>query len=137
MKRSINWMHVPTAIAATLAIVTTAIVTAASAEVQTPLASAVTVSGNSGQVRSQCGFNAGAPTQVLVVKQPTPLRFAVQSQGQPTLLITGPVDRCIMADARAGGKIEVPGVWQPGTYSVYVGNQVQGGQPYTLSIIPE
>jgi hypothetical protein len=132
MKRSIDWMLIPTAIAATLAIITTA-----AAEVQTPLASAVTVSGSSGQVQSQCGFNAGAPSQVLVVKQPTPLRFRVQSQGQPTLLIKGPVDRCVMADGASGGKIEVPGVWQPGTYSVFVGNQAQGSQPYTLSIIPE
>ncbi|WNZ22280.1 hypothetical protein HJG54_04985 [Leptolyngbya sp. NK1-12] len=133
MKRSIDWVLIPTALAATLAITTVA----AADTVQTPLASAVTVSGSSGQNQSQCGFNTGSPTQVIVVNQPTPLRFKVQSQGQPTLWITGPVERCVMADGSAGGNIEVPGVWQPGTYSVYVGNQIQGGQPYTLSIIPE
>lgn len=133
MKGSINWMLVPTAIAATLAMITLA-----SAEtVQTPLSAPVTVSGTSGQVQSQCGFNAGVPTQVIVVNQPTPLSFKVQSQGQPTLWIQGPVERCVMADGTSGGNIEAPGVWQPGTYSVYVGNQAQDGQPYTLSIIPE
>jgi hypothetical protein len=133
MKRSIDWMLIPTALAATLALTSVA----SADTVQTPLAAAVTVSGSSGQTQSQCGFNAGSPTQVVVVNQPTPLRFKVQSQGQPTLWITGPVERCVMTDGSAGGNIEVPGVWQPGTYSVYVGNQVQGGQPYTLSIIPE
>lgn len=132
MKRRINWMLVPTAFAATLAIATMA-----SAQIQTPLPSPVTVSGNSGQVQSQCGFNAGTPAQVLVVNQPTPLRFKLQGEGRPTLWITGPVDRCVMADDFAGGNIEVPGLWQQGTYSVYVGNQTQGNHSYTLSIIPE
>lgn len=136
MKKMLNWTIIPTALAATFAIITTAS-TGALAEVQTPLSAAVTVSGSSGEVQSQCGFHAGSPAQVLVVNQPSPLLFRVQSQGQPTLWIRGPVDRCVMADATSGGNIEVPGVWQPGTYSVYVGNQAQGGQPYTLSIIPE
>jgi len=132
MKELNRWMLVPTAIAATFAMATLA-----AAQIQTPLAAAVTVSGSSGQVQSQCGFIANAPAQVVVVNQSTPLRFKVQSQGQPTLWIKGPVDRCVMADGFSGGKIEVPGVWEPGTYSVYVGNQVQAGQPYTLSIVPE
>jgi len=132
MKDIDRWMLLPTAIAATFAMATLA-----AAQVQTPLTAAVTVSGSSGQVQSQCGFIANAPSQVVVVNQPTPLRFKVQSQGQPTLWIKGPVDRCVMADGAAGGNIEVPGVWAQGTYSVYVGNQAQAGQPYTLSIIPE
>ena len=132
MRRVNNWMPLPTAIAATLAMAAMAV-----AQVQTPLASEVMVSGSSGQVQSQCGFIANAPSQVLVVNQPTPLRFRVQGQGQPTLWIRGPVERCVMADGFSGGKIEVPGIWQPGTYSVYVGNQAQAGQSYQLSIIPE
>ena len=132
MKPIDRWMLLPTAIAATFAMATLA-----AAEVQTPLAAAVTVSGSSGQVQSQCGFIANAPSQVVVVNQATPLRFTVQGQGQPTLWIRGPVERCVMADGYSGGKIEVPGIWEKGTYSVYVGNQVQAGQPYQLSIIPE
>lgn len=133
MKRTINWMLLPTTLAATFAMITFASAQTA----QTPLASPVTVSGSSGQVQSQCGFNAGTPTQVLVVNQPTPLRFRLQGEGKPTLWITGPVDRCVMADDFSGGNIEVPGMWQQGTYSVYAGNQSQGNYPYTLSIIPE
>jgi hypothetical protein len=131
MNWPIKWSVIPTAIAATLATATLAF-----ADVQTPLSAPVTVSGNSGQVQSQCGFISNTPAQVVVVNQPTPLRFKVQGQGQPTLWIKGPVDRCVMADSFSGGSIEVPGVWQQGTYSVYVGNQVSD-QPYTLSIIPE
>jgi hypothetical protein len=132
MKRQpINWLALPTAIAATFALATLA-----AADVQTPLASTVTVSGSSGQTQTECGYTSGAPAQVVVVNQPTPLRFKVQGQGQPTLWIQGPVERCVMADGFSGGNIEVPGVWQQGTYSVYVGNQATD-QPYTLSIIPE
>ncbi|MBW4468646.1 MAG: hypothetical protein KME07_24745 [Pegethrix bostrychoides GSE-TBD4-15B] len=132
MQKINRWMVMLTAAAAS---VTTA--TLATAQVQTPLSSTVSMSGNSGQVQSQCGFIADAPAQVVVVTQATPLRFKVQSQGQPTLWIKGPVDRCVMADGFSGGSIEVPGVWEQGTYSVYVGNQAQTAQPYTLSIIPE
>lgn len=129
MKR-INWTIIPTTLAATLALITVAMADT----VQTPLASTVTVSGSSGQVESECGFNAGAPTQVVVVNQPTPLRFKLDGQGQPTLWIKGPVTRCVMTP---GSSIEVPGVWGQGTYSVFVGNRDQGSHPYTLSIIPE
>ncbi len=132
MQKINRWMVMLTAAVAS---VTTA--TLATAQVQTPLSSTVSMSGNSGQVQSQCGFIADAPAQVVVVTQATPLRFKVQSQGQPTLWIKGPVDRCVMADGFSGGSIEVPGVWEQGTYSVYVGNQAQTAQPYTLSIIPE
>ncbi len=132
--KNMNWSRLFTALPA--AIAATLTTTVALADVQTPLASPVTVSGNSGQVQSQCGFISNTPAQVVVVNQPTPLRFKVQGQGQPTLWIQGPVDRCVMADSFSGGNIEVPGIWQQGTYSVFVGNQVSD-QPYTLSIIPE
>lgn len=106
--------------------------------VQTPLASPITVSGSSTASQAgQCGFTGSAPSQVVVVNQPTPLSFRVKSQGQPTLLIAGPVNRCVMADTQANGEINVPGVWEQGTYSLFVGNVNQGNYPYTLSITPE
>lgn len=107
--------------------------------IQTPLASAVTVTGSSGGAQSsQCGFISNTPSQVVVVNQPTPLRFkVVQGAGQPTLRISGPVNQCAMAEGSSGGTIEIPGVWQPGTYSVFVGDRAQGSYPYTLSISPE
>jgi hypothetical protein len=133
MKRHIRWLAFST-IAAALSIAPAAY----SNPVQTPLASPVSVSGSSGGAQSsQCGFIAGSPSQVVVVNQPTPLRFKLQGQGQPTLWITGPVNRCVMADQFSGGSIEVPGVWEQGTYSVYVGDRNQGSFPYTLSINQE
>ncbi|MBF2001307.1 MAG: hypothetical protein IGS50_21985 [Synechococcales cyanobacterium C42_A2020_086] len=133
MKRP-DWMIVPTALAATLAIA----LAAHSETIQTPLSSTVTVTGTSGGAQpSQCGFISDAPNQVVVVDQPTPLRFKLQAQGQPTLWIQGPVNRCVMADSFSGGNIEIPGVWEQGTYSVYVGDMAQSGSPFTLSIIPE
>lgn len=130
MKRSINWTIVPTAIAATFAMITMA----AADTLKTPLTSAVTVSGNSGQIQSECGYNSGAPAQVVIVDQPTPLRFTLQGDGQPTLWIKGPVNRCVMTP---GSAIDVPGVWAQGSYSIFVGNQSQGNYTYTLSISPE
>lgn len=130
MKRWINWTILPTALAATLATITFA----RAQTVQTPLAQPVTVNGSSGQVQSECGFNTGSPAQVVVVNQPTPLRFALQGEGQPTLWIKGPVSRCVMTP---GTSIEAAGVWDQGTYSIFVGNQQQGAYAYTLSIIPE
>lgn len=133
MKR-LNWMVIPTALAATFAVATVA----HSNPIQTPLSAPVTVTGSSGGSQaSQCGFISSTPSQVIVVSQATPLRFkVVQAEGQPTLRITGPVNQCAMAEGSAGGTIEIPGVWQPGTYSVFVGDRAQGRYPYTLSISP-
>ncbi|WP_416670978.1 hypothetical protein [Egbenema bharatensis] len=134
MKRKMNWFVFPTALAATLAIATTV----QGNPVQTPLSAPVTVNGSSGGGQaSQCGFISGTPSQVIVVNQPTALRFKLEAQGQPTLWIAGPVDRCVMADGLSGGQIELPGVWEPGTYSIYVGDLAQGSHPYTLSITQE
>lgn len=106
--------------------------------VQTPLRSAVVVNGTASSTSSgQCGFIAAAPTQVVQVTEAfTSLRFSVQGEGAPTLLITGPGGRsqCVMADSFSGGKIEVPGVWERGSYSLFVGDRAAGSHPYTLSI---
>lgn len=134
LKKNMHWLVVPTALAATLAIATT-VTPGYSQTIQTPLSAPVTVTGNSGGGQSsQCGFVADSPNQVIVVNQPTPIRFKLESQGQPTLWITGPVDRCVMADSLSGGMIELPGVWEQGTYSVYVGDFNQGSFPFTLLI---
>lgn len=131
MKRPVRWLAIPAALAA----VFTLAPAAQSNPVQTPLATPVTVTGSSGGSQSsQCGFIPGNPSQVVVVNQPTSLRFKLQGQGQPTLMIQGPVNRCVMADQFSGGVIDVPGVWEQGTYSVFVGDRTQTSHPYTLSI---
>jgi hypothetical protein len=136
VKSQFNWSIIPTAIALTLAISASAY----SQPVQTPLRSPVVVNGNSGgNQASACGNIAASPSQVVVVNQPTPLRFSVQGQGQITLLINGPNGRtqCVMADNFSNGTIQIPGVWPAGSYSVYVGDRSSGSHLYTLSITQE
>ncbi|MBE9177995.1 hypothetical protein IQ268_05275 [Oculatella sp. LEGE 06141] len=126
---------IPMALAAGLAIATSA-----QADVQTPISSPVTVRGNSGGSQSsQCGYISSNPNEVLQVSgSPASLRFRVEGQGQPTLLIRGsgnPI--CVMADSFSGGTIEVPGRLEPGTYSIFVGDRSQANHPFTLSISQE
>lgn len=97
----------------------------------------VAVQGTSGggvKDRGCAGYIGNQPNHVVQLAEASDLRFSLQGTGQPTLLISGPNGRnfCVMADA--SGKIEVPGRWEQGNYSVYVGDRVQGKHPYTLSI---
>jgi hypothetical protein len=109
--------------------------------VQTPLRAPVVVSGSTGgsQANDACrGFMFSAtPSQVVQVTEPVAsLRFRVEGTGQLALLITG-MDNPICVPATSdGGVIEVPGVWQQGSYSIYVGDRTGGGHSYQLSIIP-
>jgi len=108
---------------------------------QTPLQSSVSVSGNTGGAQqSECGYVSNTPTQVIRVTEAfAPLRFRVQGDGAPTLLIVEPngQTQCLMADSLSGGSIDVPGLRAQGTYSLYVGDRNQGSFPYTLSITQE
>ncbi|MEH1873942.1 hypothetical protein [Nostoc sp.] len=91
-----------------------------------------------GTVKSNCGNITTEPNQVIQVTESLPyLRLTVESQGKPTLLIDGPGGRfCVIADKYSGGKPELSGYWQAGTYSVYVGelDVSQAKYSYTLSI---
>lgn len=68
-----------------------------------------------------CGFIAGGPNHSLqVTEQINSMRIRVEATGgNPTLLVIGPD-----ADERhcASNKPEIPGLWLPGTYQVYVGD---------------
>lgn len=95
------------------------------------------LSGTSGgTVSSNCGNIADTPNQIIQVTEPLPyLRLTVDSPGQPTLLIDGPGGRfCVMADNYSGSKPELSGYWQPGEYSLRVGELSQRQYSYTLSI---
>ena len=91
-----------------------------------------------GTVKSNCGNITTEPNQVIQVTESLPyLRLTVESEGKPTLLIDGPGGRfCVMADKYSGGKPELSGYWQAGTYSLFVGELSQGKPSfnYTLSI---
>ncbi|MEH2061150.1 MAG: hypothetical protein V7K50_02590 [Nostoc sp.] len=97
----------------------------------------VVLKGKSGgTVKSNCGNITTEPNQVIQVTESLPyLRLTVESQGKPTLLIDGPGGRfCVMADSYSGDKAELSGYWQPGKYSLYVGELSQGQYRYNLSI---
>ncbi len=107
---------------------------------QTPIQpNPLIVSGLSGGVRpTSCGFIPDNPTQVVRVTKPMAnLNFQVTGSGEPTLFISGPNGQsfCIPADSGSGGRIEVPGLWEQGNYSLFVGNRQTGNFPFTLSIV--
>lgn len=85
---------------------------------------------------NNCANLASDPNIVVQIGQDiSSMRFIVQSSGQPILKIDGPNSiPCLMADSFSGGKIEVPGYWPQGTYSIYIGDRTSGPQDYTLSI---
>lgn len=107
-----------------------------------PNSQAVTLNGTSGgsQKGESCvGYVGNAPNHIIRVTADSNLRFKLQGSGEPTLLITGSKGQtlCVQADGLSGGKIEIPGRWTQGNYSVYVGDRAQGRNPYTLSITPQ
>ncbi|MBD2090124.1 hypothetical protein H6F67_09690 [Microcoleus sp. FACHB-1515] len=132
--RPLNWFALPTAIALALGLSGTAIAN----PIQTPLSTNVVVNGSaSGGQSGDCGYVSSTPTQVVRVTEDfTSLRFSVQGSGQPTLMVTGSNGRtqCVMADRFSQGAVEIPGVWERGTYSIFVGDRSQGNHPFTLSI---
>ncbi|MGG6297387.1 hypothetical protein ACQ4M4_23580 [Leptolyngbya sp. AN02str] len=132
-----QWAAVPFSLAMALAVSASAL-----AQIQTPLQSEVVVQGNSGATQSSsCGFiPASASQTVRVTESFTALRFRVQAGNSTTLLITGPGGRsnCAMAHSQSNGRIEVSGLWEPGVYSVFVGDRNQGSSaPFTLSVLQE
>jgi hypothetical protein len=135
MKSTLAWIVFPTACIATLI----GAQTAWGGTVATPLNQAVVVEGQSGGSQaSVCGNIPNAPhQQVQVTEAFTSLRFQVSSSPTSTLLVRGSDGQthCVMADRYSGGTIELPGLWDPGQYSVFVGEQGGGQHPFTLSII--
>ncbi|MDJ0773328.1 MAG: hypothetical protein QNJ49_07840 [Mastigocoleus sp. MO_167.B18] len=89
-----------------------------------------------GNHHSNCGFIAEKPNQIIQIAESLPyLRFTVEGTGKPTLLIEGPGGRfCVLADNYSGDKPEISGYWNPGRYSLHVGDISQGEYNYTLSI---
>jgi hypothetical protein len=96
-----------------------------------------TLTGKSGGPnKSNCGNISTEPSQVIQITESLPyLRLTVESTGKPTLLIDGPGGRfCVLADNYSGGKPEISGFWQPGNYSLYVGESSPAQYNYTVSI---
>lgn len=89
-----------------------------------------------GGTNSNCGDTPAEPQHAIEMTQQFPyLRFSLQSEGEPVLLIDGPGGRfCVLADNYSGSNPEISGLWDAGTYYVYVGNRTPGNRTYTLTI---
>lgn len=96
-----------------------------------------------GTVASDCGNISAQPSQRLqlteaFISRSGYLRFVVEGQGDPTLLIEGPTGRfCVLSDQAMHQGPEAVGYWLPGTYNIYVGDRSNQRHPYSLSIVAE
>lgn len=131
-----RWCAVPIAIALTATTISPAI---SQSITIAPDSRPIQLSGMSGggQKDNSCaGFIAAAPNHVIQVEADADLRFALQGSGQPALLIRSPSGQsfCVPADPFSNGKIEIPGRWRKGKYSVFVGDRANESHAYTLSI---
>lgn len=115
------------------------------ASLQNPLLAAPidpqTVRGNSGgSVESKnCGFIAATPSHTISLSERVDyMKMLVNADGgKPTLLVIGPKAEdsfCVLGDLSAGLNPEISGVWEPGTYQIYVGDRAGESHQFTLSI---
>lgn len=90
----------------------------------------------SGQPALNCNATPTAANWVIEMTRPFPyLRFTIQSEGEPVLIIEGPGGRfCVLADNYSGDNPEISGLWDAGTYNIYIGNRTPGDYSYTLNI---
>lgn len=90
-------------------------------------------------VKSNCGHVGNTPNQIIRVTEALPyLRLTVEGPGKPTLSINGPGGRfCVLADSYSGSKAEMSGYWQPGDYTLHIGNLSPGKYNYNLLISKE
>lgn len=135
--------NLKTSLFATAAVVVSGLVAvshpALAQTLQTPLAASVEIEGSTGGSQStpNCGFVATTPAQVVQVTESfTSLNIRVESQGNFTVLISGPqgFSECIAANNYSNGVIDAPGLLNQGTYQIYVGDMTGASHPYKLTI---
>jgi hypothetical protein len=135
MKAISRWLTVPIGVAIVLSAAQTAF---SQAITILPNSQPVQVSGTSGGGQNDgcAGHIAASPNHQVNVTEDADLRFVLQGQGEPALLIRSASGKkfCVPADRFSNGKIEIPGRWPKGTYSIYVGDRANGQHPYTLEI---
>jgi hypothetical protein len=86
-----------------------------------------------------CGFIPDSPSYKMnLATRIDYLRFTVEAAGgQPTLLVVGPNSDdsfCVLGDQGSGLKPEISGVWEAGSYQIYVGDRTQDRHKFTLSV---
>lgn len=139
MNKQTWWLAIPTALAIGLGTIETAL---SQTVAVSPNSRPIELSGMSGggnKDKSCAGFIAAAPNHTIQVTADSSLQFTLQAAGgQPALLIRGAngQDFCVPADSLSGGKIQIPGRWSKGNYSIFVGDRANGRHSYTLTISP-
>ncbi len=86
-----------------------------------------------------CGFIANSPNYTINLPERVDyMRITVQAVGgQPTLLVVGPQANdsfCVLGDRGAGLQPEISGVWEPGTYNIFIGDRTGTQHKFTLNI---
>ena len=106
-----------------------------------PYLVAQVIQGSSGgPVNSvNCGFIANHPNYTISLSQRVDyMRITVQAVGgQPTLLVVGPQANdsfCVLGDRGSGLQPEISGVWEPGTYNIFIGDRTGDRHKFTLNI---
>ncbi|MFP4133072.1 MAG: hypothetical protein ACLFQP_06290 [Halothece sp.] len=87
---------------------------------------------------SDCGFISETPEQVIeVTEKMNYMRMSLEgASSKATLLVEGPDGRfCILPDS--GEEPSMSGVWVPGEYKIYVGDQDGDRDQYTLRLSTE
>lgn len=105
----------------------------------------MTLTETSGGDRQNCGYHGEEPDYIINLQQDfTYLRFYVEGQGKPTLLMIGPLNTdnkaryCSQTDPVSGENAEHSGYWSAGKYEVYVGEVESGVQTsYELMVTQE
>ena len=89
-----------------------------------------------GETTLNCDATPQSPNWKIEMTQPFPyLRFSIQSEGEPVLIIDGPGGRfCVLGDNYSGDHPEMSGLWDAGEYNIYIGNRTPGEYSYTLTI---
>ena len=136
MKTWSQWIALPIA---TAVVVTQVSPVWSQAIAITPNSAPLQMTGTSGgdrQDNSCAGFISAQPNHTIQVTEDADLRFVLQGAGQPALLIRSSTGKsfCVPADMYSNGKVEIPGRWHSGIYSVYVGDRANERHAYTLSI---
>lgn len=135
MKAIAGWLTVPISVAIALSMTQTAFSQSVNI---LPNSQPIQVNGTSGGDHNDscAGHIAASPNHVVNVTEDADLRFVLQGQGEPALLIRSSSGQnfCVPADRYSNGKVEIPGRWQKGVYSIYVGDRAKGQHPYTLMI---
>ncbi|MEO0407660.1 MAG: hypothetical protein AAF289_09945 [Cyanobacteria bacterium P01_A01_bin.135] len=106
-----------------------------SERIQTPIQTHQVRGTSGGDRQTSCGFIGSPALQIQVTEPMASLQFRVTGGGSPTLYVTsGQTQDCAMSDSLSGGAVELPGVWEQGSYRVFVGDRNGDAHPYQLSV---